>query len=83
MKDVGELDGLAMTPAKLRKSGELLYGSRWQTELARALNVNPRQVRQWHAGERSMPPHLKHTIVSLIKEKSRLLLEYADELDGF
>ena len=40
----------------LAKAGEALYGSRWQTELARALGYKEgRQVRQWMNLDRKIP----------------------------
>lgn len=47
-----------MTPALLREAGEVLYGPRWQSELARALGVTDRTVRRWDAGEFSIPPEV-------------------------
>lgn len=45
-----------MTAAdRLRLAGEQLHGSRWQSALARDLNVSDRRVRQWLAGE-TIPP---------------------------
>lgn len=41
-----------MTPSeRLRLAGERLYGSRWQTAMARSLGVSDRRVRQWLAGD--------------------------------
>ncbi len=39
----------------LETVGTALYGSRWQSELARDLGVDSRLVRQWIKGERPMP----------------------------
>jgi len=44
-----------MTPAELHKLGKKLYGDNWQTALARALQVNPRTVRRWAAGDTEIP----------------------------
>lgn len=50
-----------MTPEELREIGERLFGSRWQTKLARSLengdgtHVNPRTVRRWLSGESHIP----------------------------
>lgn len=35
----------------LQAAGEALYGPRWQTEMARALDVSDRTVRRWAAGD--------------------------------
>lgn len=34
----------------LREAGEVLYGPRWQSDLARDLKVTDRTVRRWVAG---------------------------------
>lgn len=40
-----------MTPSELRAVGELLYGERWQSPLAKDLGVNDRTVRKWADGK--------------------------------
>lgn len=35
----------------IRRIGEALYGSRWQTDIARKLGVSNRAVRYWLAGQ--------------------------------
>ena len=37
----------AMSPADLRAAGEVLYGERWQSSLARDLDVTDRTMRRW------------------------------------
>lgn len=58
-----------MTPEELIQAGEILYGAQWQTELARAIDVDPRRVRQWINGERPIPTSLRSEIILLLKEK--------------
>ncbi|MBF6850109.1 helix-turn-helix domain-containing protein [Acinetobacter baumannii] len=70
-----------MTPEELRQAGEILYGTHWQSELARAIGVDPRRVRQWINGERPIPTSLRSEIILLLKEKSIKYVEYADYLD--
>mgnify|MGYP001575276009 CR=1 FL=1 len=36
-----------MTPAQLSRMATLLYGDRWQSSLARDLEINDRTVRRW------------------------------------
>lgn len=62
---------IALTPATLARAGELLYGSWWQSELARALDVGPRRVREWLAGERSIPPGIWPEIAALLMAQSK------------
>ncbi|MGU3545778.1 hypothetical protein [Methylobacterium sp. A52T] len=40
---------------EIRAIGELLYGSRWVTELAEIVAENPRQIRRWLAGDAEVP----------------------------
>lgn len=35
----------------IRTIGELLYGTRWQSDVAADLGIAPRQVRRWVSGE--------------------------------
>lgn len=44
-----------MTPDTLASIGRALYGARWQSDLARALDVSDRQLRRWVAGA-TIPP---------------------------
>jgi hypothetical protein len=54
-----------MTPSELRSIGEQLYGSRWQTKLARTLPVSPRSVRHWLSGKHKIREVIAHRIRSL------------------
>jgi len=47
--------GEALSADELRAIGELLYGEHWQSDLARALDVGPRTVRFWAAGDPRRP----------------------------
>lgn len=53
----------------LARAGQLLYGERWQSELARALNVGDRRVRQWMASERPIPPGIWADIAGLLRQR--------------
>ncbi|OLV32707.1 transcriptional regulator, partial [Acinetobacter baumannii] len=48
-----------MSPEELKQAGEILYGTQWQTELARAIDVDSSRVRQWMAEERPIPISLR------------------------
>jgi hypothetical protein len=61
-------DHQSMTPAELRTHGERLFGSRWQTKLARALPVTPRSVRHWLSGKHPIRPVIAARIRSLAAE---------------
>lgn len=63
-----------MTPDFLRRAGEALYGPQWQSELARALDVNGRTVRRWAAGDTAIPDWLAARLLELIAA-------HDDELD--
>lgn len=44
-----------MTTAEFRTLGASLWGSQWQSAMARALGVNARTVRRWAAGDYAVP----------------------------
>lgn len=70
-----------MTPEQLRQAGEILYGTQWQSDLARALDVDARRVTDWLQERRPIPVGIRNEIILLLKEKSRKSVEYADYLD--
>lgn len=47
-----------MSADLLREVGEALYGTRWYTDLARALDVSERTVRRWSSGSHAVPDGL-------------------------
>lgn len=59
----------------LVECGEALYGPRWQSELARELQVSDRTVRRWVAGTTDVP-------AGLYIELERLALDRASKLSG-
>lgn len=65
--------------ARLIRAGEALYGPRWQCELARALDVNDRRVREWVAGGR-IPPGIWADLVTLIEARGDELAGLSREL---
>lgn len=71
-----------MTPALLTRVGEALYGSRWQSDLAAALDVSDRTVRRWNAGTQAIPDGLRHDLFRLIDDRSASLVDLVDALGG-
>lgn len=61
-----------MNKETLTAIGQVLYGTQWQSDLARALNIDSRRIRQWLNNERPIPDWLN-------KELKRLLLANIDE----
>jgi len=51
-----------MTPEELKQVGESLYGTRWQTKLARELPINVRTLRRWLSGEVAIRPIVANRI---------------------
>lgn len=66
---------------RLRRCGKLLYGDRWQSDLARALDVNDRRVRQWIAGERPIPSGVWADVAGLLRQRQEEGLALLRELD--
>lgn len=71
-------------PANLQRVGEALYGPRWQTDIARDLELSDaRRVRQWMAGERSIPAGVWADLAALVSRRQMLLAEVVGDLsDG-
>lgn len=49
--------------------GELLFGARWQSDLARALGTSDRMVRYWVSGTHSPPTDLRQRLIVLLEER--------------
>ena len=67
-----------MTSHLLRDTGEALYGPRWQSELARDLNVADRTMRRWVAGTDELPQGVALDLLRLCNERAQTL----DDLRG-
>lgn len=76
-----DLNSIRLTPEQLRQAGELLYGTQWQTDLARAINVDSRRVRQWLSEQRPIPSGLVLEIIELLNLNSKNTAIYADGLN--
>ena len=57
----------------LVECGEALYGPRWQSELARDLQVSDRTMRRWVAGTTDMPAGLYLDLLRLTQERAAAL----------
>ena len=53
--------------------GEALYGSQWQSALARDLQVSDRTVRRWVAGVYPMPSGVYVDLLRLAQERAAAL----------
>ena len=53
----------------LHDCGEALYGSRWQTELSRALEVSDRTIRRWASGADDVPPGVWMDVLRITQER--------------
>lgn len=59
----------SMPPDLLQEIGESLFGQRWQSDLARSLDVSDRTVRRWLAGEFSIPQAVDAELRGILKER--------------
>jgi hypothetical protein len=53
----------------LAEVGRLLFGERWQSDLARALGTSTRMMRYWVAGTHGCPPDLRPRLIALLQER--------------
>ncbi|MGH0003486.1 hypothetical protein ACQU0X_25710 [Pseudovibrio ascidiaceicola] len=65
----------------LIKSGEVLYGERWQADLARSLGLSDgRRIRQWLSGDRPIPDGVWNDIKRLLDERRKKLDDVSREI---
>lgn len=60
-----------MTHKLLKDAGEVLYGPRWQSQMARDLNVSDRTVRRWAQG--AVVPKKGHYLDLIRVAKDRVM----------
>lgn len=53
----------------LVEAGRLLFGERWQSDLARALGTSSRMVRYWVAGTHTRPVDLHRRLAVLVQDR--------------
>ena len=63
----------------LPRSGALLYGERWQSELARDIGVHHRTVQRWATQEVAMPEAMLERVAALLRRRRG---EIDDVLEG-
>jgi len=64
----------------LHDAGEMLYGPRWQRDLARALGTSERQMRRYVAGEAAPPADIGPRLRALIDARMTILAEIRGRL---
>jgi hypothetical protein len=73
-------DNHRMTPEQLKNAGELLFGNQWQSDLARALDVDSRRIRDWLQERRPIPMGVKSEVIELLFKNSQDTASYAETL---
>lgn len=71
-----------MTRDDLIAAGESLYGPRWQSEVARLLEIDNRRVRAWLAGERPIPDGIWRELAIELRRRGKRAIVLADQLSG-
>jgi transcriptional regulator GlxA family with amidase domain len=64
----------------LVECGEALYGPRWQSELARDLDVSIRTMQRWAAGTTDVPAGLYLDLLRLTQQRAAVLDALAPRL---
>jgi hypothetical protein len=62
-------------PRNLRAAGEALYGTRWQSDLARDLEVAIRTVQRWDAGTHPVPETIWPELRELLGKRAATMLQ--------
>jgi len=69
-----------MSATLFTAAGHALYGSLWQSELARSLEVSDRTVRRWIRGDSEIPHGVWGDLRVLCLERARALDDMARKL---
>jgi hypothetical protein len=69
-----------MSSRLLKRVGEALYGPRWQSEVARDLEVSDRTVRRWVDGSYDVPDGVYLDLLALCQERAAELDELVEIL---
>ena len=72
--------GSSVRADTLERVGRALYGTHWQTDLARDLGVHDRTVRHWAAGARPIPEGIPADLLALVKARGKVLAELTKAL---
>lgn len=60
--------------------GMLLFGTRWQSDLARALGTSDRMIRYWMSGAHPYPADLDERLIALVLERAGKMNEMVARL---
>ena len=72
---------MTLTPALLAAVGTSLYGSQYQSQLARDLQVSPRTVQRWLNGRFPIPLGIPKDLATICETRANSLMDWADRLD--
>ncbi len=64
-----------MSSRLLQRCGEALYGPRWQSEIARDLDISDRTIRRWVSGASDVPDGVYLQLLSMCQERAAELDE--------
>ena len=64
----------------LRQIGEVLFGSSWQAELSKLVNVSDRSMRRWASGEDHIPPGIWREIHEYAQGQWQTIKYFDEEL---
>ncbi len=68
----------------LKQAGNALYGTQWQSDLARQLGFKEaRRIRQWLTGDRPIPATVWDTIKNLLKQNKAQIEKEVNNIDKF
>jgi hypothetical protein len=65
----------------LERVGEALFGTRWQSDLGRALDVNLRTTRRWASGKSRIAPEYWYGMKKLLDRHAGRLGDVQESLD--
>lgn len=74
---------MTITRDNLRDAGRVLFGERWQTDMAEALGLgDSARIRQFMSGYRNIPDGIGKEIVDLLRARSEEAAKLADRIES-
>lgn len=69
-----------MSNRLFRRTGEALFGPRWQSDMARELGVSDRTIRDWLSGAADVPRGVYGDLFRLVVERAANLDDLEQQL---
>lgn len=71
-----------MSPKIFHEAGEALYGPRWQSDLARDLEMSDRHIRRLASGAAELSPGMREDLLRICEQRAARLADVIRHMSG-